>query len=103
MYKITRSTTIRLGKELVTIIIRQFPVVKFDRNIAPKINENIFPKETQKLIIRSPFPRYAIGTIYENIVVVKAIVIPNVKPYKNLIKSINSYVLTNAKEQHTTN
>lgn len=67
------------------------------------MNENILPRETQKLIIRSPFPLYAIGTIYENIVVVKAIVIPNVNPYKNLTKSINPYVLTSAKEQHTPN
>ncbi len=76
--------TITFGKQLKTIIYLQFPSVKLSKKQYAKMIPYNLPKETQELINNMPLPRYLIGDIYANIVVVKEMEKPNEKPYINL-------------------
>lgn len=59
--------------------------------------EKILPSDTQKLISRSPFPLKRVGTIYEYILVVRAMVNPKARPYSKRATSICVYVVTRGK------
>lgn len=87
-YHIPPMRTNTFGKQLNTIIHLQLPLVKLYRKKYAKITAYSLPNETQKLINKIPLPRYFIGDIYANIVVVKEIEKPNENPYMNLANII---------------
>lgn len=70
----------RLGKQLKIIIILQLPEVKVSKKIYASNSPYSLPIDTQKFNRSIPFPRYLLGVISANTLVVMAIVNPYVKP-----------------------